>query len=160
MIKLLAELENVKDLNLAKRYYVVVEDGKVYIRSGKGKKSKAEIMEVVEMKLQDANSIFNFHEFAYAFEIIGSRYGYTIVANRGKDASKIKQVFPGDKQFDLRHIRIVDTFFRIFDDQIKSERYQQPTWGGIPFASSKISQAIIAEDSRNVKIGELAKEEF
>lgn len=159
MRKLIAQLEELKDLPLGKNYIVEVRDGNVYILTRKAKKSKQDVIQNIMIKLQDRTSTFNFHEMAYIFEILGKNYGWDIVSNRAVDTAKIKKVFPQHKSFTHMDVEIVDTYLRIFKKEIATPSYTTPTWGGIPYSLDKIKKAI--QSSRNRRqVSEIVEEEF
>lgn len=155
-------LEKYRGSKLAGNWEISHKNGVVTFKKGEKKRraSKAESLMKLKLKIVNGADEYNFHEMCYAFEIFCKDYGYNYVTNLMRDTQAIKRVFPEHKSFTREDILLVCKYIEIFEKQIKTPTYQNPTWGGLVYAMPKVKLALKATINRAKKQLELVEEEF
>lgn len=141
------------------------KDGVVTIKKGakKPRASKAESILKLKTKIAtgDGTETYNFREMCYTFEIFCEDYGYNHLTNLMRDTQSVKKVFPDNKEFTREDILTVAKYIEIFEKQVRTATYTNPTWGGLIYAMPKVKLALRTAQNRNIqKKLDLAEEEF
>lgn len=110
---------------------------------------------IVRTKILNGDFNFNFHEFAYALEVLSKDIlGVTSPVNLLRDVQKIKKIFPNKKAFGKKEYDILYTFISIFNAVIKTPNYQIPTWGGIQYAMPAIMKNLKEDTATDIILEE------
>lgn len=119
--------------------------------SRKTTKPNVKVDEVRDL-MEDPEARFNYRQLLLAWGILYNEVrGTNVTINFPRDTGILKNTFPLAKDFGHSELNVLRTYLEIFDKQIKTSSYKQPTLGGLRYAMGKINQAMAKQKVDNLK---------
>lgn len=112
------------------------------VRSNRKKQPKTDNTEIQTL-MDNPEARFNFREFLLAWGVLYREIrGTNITISFPRDTGILKNTFPTVSDFGHSELKVLRTYLEIFDQQIKTPTYKQPTLGGLRYAMQKVNQAM------------------